>query len=111
MQQWILDNIFSVISTIFGGTSFVAYLSERRKRKIEEKQLTTDALKSMQEAYDKFTEDLLNRYNEMAKELLQVKEELNHMKQNLKEEVLKYSTLQSKYENVLKELENVKKLS
>jgi archaellum component FlaC len=108
MQQWVLDNIFSIITTIFGGTSFVAYLSEKRKRKIEEKQLTTDALKSMQEAYDKFTEDLLNRYNEISEELLKVKEELALVKKNLADEVLKYNTLQQRYEGVLKELEIVK---
>jgi hypothetical protein len=35
MKDWVLENIFSVISTIFGGGFFYAFISEKKKRKIE----------------------------------------------------------------------------
>lgn len=96
MQQWLQDNAFQLITTIFGGGSFAAYILERKKRKIEEKQLTTDALKSMQQAYDTFTEHSNKMYNE-----------LSSMYDKLAE---KYTELELKYNQVQKELFHLKKL-
>ena len=50
IQQLLTDNIVSIITTLFGGGSFYAYYIEKGKRKIEQKQLGADALKTMQDA-------------------------------------------------------------
>ena len=66
IQQLLADNIVSIITTLFGGGSFYAFWVEKGKRKIEQKQLGADALKTMQDAYDKFTEDSLKHYEELS---------------------------------------------
>ena len=73
IQQLLTDNIVSIITTLFGGGSFYAYYIEKGKRKIEEKQLSSDALKSMQDAYDKFTADSLKHYEELSAEVADLK--------------------------------------
>ncbi len=83
MTQWLTDNLLTIITTLFGGTSFLGYVSERKKRRIQEKQETTDALKSMQDAYDRFTADALKKYDEVVRELAEVREELRKVKQEL----------------------------
>lgn len=94
MKQWIMDNILTLITTVLGGTSFVGYVLERKKRRIEERQLNADALSRMQEAYDKFVEhsntnyrELLNKYQELT---------------------MKYMELEQKYDRVEKELDTLK---
>lgn len=83
MTQWLTDNLLTIITTLFGGTSFLGYVLERKKRRIQEKQETIDALKSMQDAYDRFTADALKKYDEVVKELEKVKKELEQVKQEL----------------------------
>ena len=79
IQQLLTDNIVSIITTLFGGGSFYAYYVEKGKRKIEEKQLSSDALKSMQDAYDKFTEDSLKRYEDLSSEVEELKKNLTNV--------------------------------
>ena len=31
MKEWLLENIFSIITTVFGGGSFFAYITESKK--------------------------------------------------------------------------------
>jgi len=100
MKEWLLENLFSIITGLFGGGSLFAYINERRKRKIEEKQLSTDALKSMQEAYDRFTEDSLSRYNDIKEELNEVKVRLTQVTQELSTERTKYAVLLVEYDKL-----------
>lgn len=93
-KQWLIENAYQLITTFIGGTSFVAYILERKKRKIEEKQLTADALKSMQEAYDRFTEDFKERYTELSDRYDKLLD--------------RYITLEDKFNQVSKELANIK---
>ena len=79
LQQILTDNLISIITTLFGGGSFYAYYVEKNKRKIEEKQLSSDALKSMQDAYDKFTEDSLKRYEDLSSEVEELKKNLTNV--------------------------------
>ena len=79
IQQLVTDNILSIITTLFGGGSFYAFWVEKNKRKIEEKQLSSDALKSMQDAYDKFTEDSLKRYEDLSSEVEKLKKNLTNV--------------------------------
>ncbi|WP_340074552.1 hypothetical protein [Leptobacterium sp. I13] len=102
MEQWLLDNMFSIITALFGGGSFFAYITERKKRKIEEKQLTADALSKMQEAYDKFMEDSLIRYKDLREEIDDLKKKLVDVKTQLNNEKRKNSLLKNEFENYKK---------
>ena len=96
-KQWIIDNLLTIITTVFGSTSFVGYILERKKRRIQERQETTDALKSMQEAYDRFSQDLLKRYEDLSKEMMEVKKRLTEVTLELEGEKLKYKKLEKVY--------------
>ena len=100
IQQFLADNILSIITTLFGGGSFYAYYVERNKRKIEEKQLSSDALKSMQDAYDKFTEDSLKRYEELSTEVQDLKKKLTEVTTQLSTEKQNYATLREEHDNL-----------
>ena len=100
IQQLLADNILSIITTLFGGGSFYAYYVERNKRKIEEKQLSSDALKSMQDAYDKFTEDSLKRYEELSTEVQDLKKKLTEVTTQLSTEKQNYATLREEHDNL-----------
>ena len=100
IQQLLTDNIVSIITTLFGGGSFYAYYVEKNKRKIEEKQLSSDALKSMQDAYDKFTEDSLKRYEELSIEVQDLKKKLTEVTTQLSTEKQNYATLREEHDNL-----------
>ncbi len=100
MKEWLLENIFSIITTVFGGGSFFAYITERKKRIIEEKQLASDALKTMQDAYDKFTSDSLKKYEELSVEVTELKKKLNGVTSQLESEKINYSTLKSAHDKL-----------
>ena len=100
IQQLLTDNILSIITTLFGGGSFYAYYVERNKRRIEEKQLSSDALKSMQDAYDKFTEDSLKRYSELSEEVEKLKEKLLTVTSQLDKEKQNYINLKLEHDNL-----------
>ena len=100
IQQLLTDNILSIITTLFGGGSFYAYYVERNKRRIEEKQLSSDALKSMQDAYDKFTEDSLKRYSELSGEVEKLKEKLLTVTSQLDKEKQNYINLKLEHDNL-----------
>ena len=100
IQQLLTDNILSIITTLFGGGSFYAYYVEKNKRKIEEKQLSSDALKSMQDAYDKFTEDSLKHYEELSAEVQDLKKKLTEVTTQLSREKQNYATLRKEHDNL-----------
>ena len=99
-KQLLMDNFISIITTLFGGGSFYAYYVEKNKRKIEEKQLSSDALKSMQDAYDKFTEDSLKRYEELSVEVQDLKKKLIEVTTQLSTEKQNYATLREEHDNL-----------
>lgn len=101
LKQWAVDNFFTIITTLFGSTSFLGYVLERKKRRIQERQDTTDALKSMQEAYDKFSQDLLKRYDELNKEVNELKTKLNEVTTQLDREREKYQKLEKIYNKLI----------
>lgn len=100
LQQILTDNLISIITTLFGGGSFYAYYVEKNKRKIEEKQLSSDALKSMQDAYDKFTEDSLKRYSELSEEVEKLKQKLLTVTSQLDKEKQNYINLKLEHDNL-----------
>ena len=100
IQQLLTDNIISIITTLFGGGSFYAYYIEKGKRKIENKQLGADALKTMQDAYDKFTEDSLKRYEDLSSEVQELKKNLNDVTTQLNTERQNYEALREEHDNL-----------
>ena len=99
IQQLLTDNIVSIITTLFGGGSFYAYYVEKGKRKIEEKQLDADALKTMQDAYDKFTADSLKHYEELSAEVQDLKKKLTEVTTQLSTEKHNYAILREEHDN------------
>lgn len=79
----------SIISLIFGSGSLVGFILEKNKRKIEQKSLATDALISMQRAYDNFTEDANQRYQLLKLDLESIRAELENEKIRNKEMSIK----------------------
>ena len=100
IQQLFTDNIVSIITTLFGGGSFYAYYVEREKRKIEAKQLDADALKTMQDAYDKFTTDALKHYEELSAEVQDLKKKLIEVTTQLSKEKQNYAILREEHDNL-----------
>ena len=97
MENWILDNIFSIIATIFGGGSFYAFVTEKKKRKIELKSSHADALFGMQETYDKFVDDFTEKYDHLQKDIEMLNKEVSSWKS-------KYQLLKTEFENYKKNL-------
>ena len=92
MQQFLTENIFSIISTLFGGGSLLAFVFERKKNKAITKQESSKAdqeeataISNMRNAYKAFTEDMNERHNEVRKELEDVKNVLSKVRNELKE--------------------------
>ena len=100
IQQLLTDNIVSIITTLFGGGSFYAYYIEKGKRKIEAKQLGADALKTMQDAYDKFTADSLKHYEELSAEVQDLKKKLIEVTTQLSKEKQNYAILREEHDNL-----------
>ena len=100
IQQLLVDNIGTVIAALFGSGSLYGWFYERKKNKIEEKQLSSDALKSMQDAYDKFTEDSLKRYSELSGEVEKLKEKLLTVTSQLDKEKQNYISLKLEHDNL-----------
>lgn len=109
MRQWLIDNIPLIITSIFGSGSFFAYHTEKKKRKIEEKQIGADALKTMQEGYDKFTENAMEQYDTLRKEVGDLKKRLTDVSTELEEEKEKYNKLKNSYDSLKREFDNYKK--
>lgn len=84
MKEWAVNNLFQIITVIFGGGSFFAFVTERRKRKIEESQLQASALAGMQKTYDKWVEDSNQKFASINKELYEVKNENIEQRKDLR---------------------------
>ena len=86
-----MEEIFEFIKQYLGEavvaivTGLIAYLTGRRKANAELKSSEGEALKTMQEAYDKFTTDSLKKYQELYEELHEVKEMLKVVKKELED--------------------------
>lgn len=107
-MEWLQNNLLTIISSLFGGGSILALFLEKNKRRIQEKQLSADALTKMQEAYAIFTSDSTLRYNElkveMERELIKLKTKVDEV---LKELQLEKNTSQKfSLENSILKKEN-----
>lgn len=109
MIEFITQNLPLIMTTLFGSSSFLAFILEKNKRKLEEKQIGTDALKSMQDAYDKFTSDSLKRYEDLSSEVSDLKKKLTDVSSELDKEKHKYNTLKSSYTSLKNSYDSLKK--
>jgi len=109
MEAWIAQNIGLILTTLFGSGSFIALILEKKKRKIEEKQLGADALTKMQEGYDKFTANALEQYDSLRKEVMDLKKKLIDVTAQLEDEEGKYNTLKGNYEKLKISYDKLKK--
>ena len=100
IQQLLVDNIGTVIATLFGSGSLYGWFYERKKNKIQEKQLDADALKTMQDAYDKFTEDSLKRYEDLRSEIQDLRTNLTDVTAQLNLERENNEALRKEHDNL-----------
>lgn len=122
--QWLSENLYGIITTILSGGGLIAYFTERKKRKIQDKKdLSTakleeaNALETIQVVYDKFVKDSLDRYadfkiqlDEMKKELDIVYAKLEIVTSELNEEKKKGTMLKTAYENLKKKCDEFTKM-
>jgi chromosome segregation ATPase len=109
IKTYILENLTTLLGYIIGGGSFYGYFLERKKRTIEEKQISADALKTMQEGYDKFTANAMEQYDTLRKEVSDLKKKLTDVSTELDEEKGKYNKLKNAYDSLKREFDNYKK--
>lgn len=109
MKQWLIDNIPLIITTLLGSGSFLAYHTEKKKRKIEERQISADALKTMQDAYDRFTANSLQQYDILSKEVESLKKKLIDVTAQLDTEKNNNQKLKASYDRLKQEFDAYKK--
>ena len=98
---------YSDIVLAVGGV--FAYVGGRKMKTLDEKKAGSDALNSMQNAYNEFVIDQKERYQEIKEELNYVREELKSVKEEsktLKEEV---KTWKGKYNSLKRQFDKYKK--
>ena len=98
MQQWIIDNLSIIITSLTTGGFGIGYFNERNQRRINEKKGTAAALKTMQEAYDTFANDFIQKYNILKGDIQTLKNELRDVYEQLASEKLKNKTLEYQIE-------------
>lgn len=85
-MNFITEN-WQIISSLLGiGTTggIIGFFSGKKKRESDLKQSESNALKTMQSAYDTFTADTNERYNYLREELKEVKKENINQRQDLR---------------------------
>lgn len=90
----------NLLTALFGGGSFIAWISERRKRRLEENELNMTALGLMQSAYDKFTKDSLEKYIELEKKFSDLKIEFYKNRKDYNVLKNEYNKLKNDYNNL-----------
>lgn len=109
MNQFLLENALSILTSLFGAGGVWAYYSERKKRKIEEKTLSADALQKMQEAYDRFTQDQKKRYTDLSDEVTELKKKYAIVQTELEVKDKEYTVLKRAHEILKAEHDKLKK--
>ena len=104
----ILQNNWDNLILAIGGVG--AFFGGLKMKSINEKKAGSDAVVSMQTAYNEFVLDQKERYTELKEELNYVRSELKMVKEesrDLKEEVKSWKT---KYNSLKREFEKYKRL-
>lgn len=101
MKDFISEHLVTIITYIFGGGSLVGWILERKKKK-------TEALSTMQEAYNTFTEDSLRRYEDLRNQVTLLRDELEKVSILLSEERSKNRELEDRYATLEREHAKIK---
>ena len=86
-------------------TTFFAYLGGKKIKTIEEKRASSDALTSMQLAYNNFVKDVDSRYDDMRLEMNSLKDEVIQLRKentDLRRELREW---EAKYYKLKKQLD------
>lgn len=102
-----LQNNWDNFILAIGGVG--AYFGGRKMKRIEEKKAGSDAVVSMQEAYNEFVIDQKERYNELKEELSYVRGELRSVKEESKALKIEVSSWKNKYNSLKREFTQYKK--
>ena len=106
MLDFIKTNLDNILLSL-GGVG--AYFGGLKVKKINEKKAGTDALSSMQNAYNEFVVDQKERYTELKFELNYVREELKVVKEESRDLKTEVKTWKTKYNSLKKQFETYKK--
>lgn len=96
MNEFIPEIITAAIAFFGGG------LLERKRKKAEIKTAQSDAILSMQNAYNHFVEDSKQRYDDLKSEVERLKNELSRVEKFWKN---KYQSLKKEFEDYRKQHE------
>ena len=116
LKQFLIDNIFPILSSLLGGGSFVAYIFERKKNRAmtnqeiaKAAQEEATALTNMRVAYKEFTDDMNQRYDDLSNQVKDLKKKLTDVTSELGEEKKKYNSLKEAYSKLKNSYDNLKK--
>lgn len=98
-----LQNNWDNFILAIGGVG--AYFGGRKMKRIEEKKAGSDAVVSMQTAYNEFVIDQKERYNELKEELNYVRSELKEVKEESKSLRDEVRTWKTKYNSLKREFD------
>ena len=93
MKELIPEIVRGLLAFLGGG------LLERKRKKADLKNAETNAILSMQNAYDHFVNDSKQRYDDLKKEVERLKSELQRVEQYWKN---KYQSLKKEFEEYRK---------
>jgi len=103
-----LQNNWDNLVLAIGGVG--AYFGGRKLKRIEEKKAGSDAVVSMQKAYNEFVIDQKERYNELKEELNYVRSELKEVKEESKSLRQEVRTWKTKYNSLKSEFDKYRKV-
>ena len=83
--------------------SIFAYFGGIKMKSINEKKASSEALSSMQQAYNEFVLDQKERYNELKEELKYVREQTKHLQQDSLELRAEIKQWKSRYNSLKNE--------
>lgn len=98
---------YSDIVLAVGGV--FAYVGGRKMKTLDEKKAGSDALNSMQNAYNEFVIDQKERYTELKFELNYVREELKLVKEESRDLKTEVKSWKAKYNSLKKQFDTYKK--
>lgn len=104
MKIFLEENLPAIITGILGLS---AWIFEKRKKNAEIQEVESNALSSMQQAYDKFVADSNRKFDEMKAELELSRKEVAQSRIEVQELKAEIEEWQAKYERVLKELKAI----
>lgn len=108
LLKWLIDNFSLIIPYIVGSGGIFAYFLERKKRVIDLKQQDASALQTMQDAYDKFTQDSLKRYEDLKEDHTRLEKKVEIINEKLEKTLSELEVEKALKEAKIKEFDILK---